>query len=53
MAYEICSLTSEVGMSEFTERLHLLTQVRDAWAAGKKLCYRTGNFNCKHRFVVV
>ena len=37
MAYEICSLTSEVGMSEFTERLHLLTQVQDAWAAGKNV----------------
>ena len=27
MAHEICSLASEVGMSEFTERLHLLSQV--------------------------
>ena len=37
MAQEICSLASEVGMSEFTERLSLLTQVRDAWAEGKSV----------------
>ena len=37
MAHEICSLASEVGMSEFTEHLHLLTQVRDAWAAGENV----------------
>ena len=33
----ICSLASEVGMSEFTEHLCLLTQVQDAWGAGKNV----------------
>ena len=37
MAHEICSLASEVSMSEFKEHLHLLSQVRDAWAAGKNV----------------
>jgi len=32
---DLCSLASEVGMSEFTEHLSLLTQLRDLWAEGK------------------
>jgi len=34
IAQDLCSLAPEVGMSEFTERLSLLTQLRDLWAEG-------------------
>ena len=37
VAQEVCSLASEVGMSEFTKRLNLLSQLRDAWAEGKNV----------------
>ena len=38
MSQELSSLASEVGMVEFTERLSLLKNLRDIWAAGDKAC---------------
>lgn len=37
VARELSSLASEVGMSEFKERLNLLKEIRDLWANGKKV----------------
>lgn len=37
VARELSSLASEVGMSEFEERLSLLKEIRNLWANGKKV----------------
>ena len=55
VAMELASLSSEVGMEEFTRRYNLLKSVRDMWTSGKDaaLCQCPGMHACSNHILLL